>query len=42
MKFEGLLKGALPVVAGLFLFGLALNYLGSQPLIKDAKAGYTG
>jgi hypothetical protein len=42
MKFEGLLKGAAPVVVGILIVGALFYFLGNQPIISQAQDGFSG
>ncbi len=42
MTAKTILKGAVPVVAGVMITGLLFRYLGDKPVIEDAVKGLKG
>lgn len=42
MTMKTIFKGAMPVVAGVAIVGLAIRYFGDQPIISDVKKGLNG
>lgn len=40
MKIDAILKGAVPVVAGIVITGLIFRFFGDAPVVREARIGF--